>query len=62
MRRQLDTPMPFGKFKGKLVADLPDYYLNWLLDQEEIALGKPMLYEQFQIESQYRERFGVSVK
>jgi len=23
------TPMPFGKHKGKLIADLPGNYLNW---------------------------------
>ena len=21
--------MPFGKFKGRLIADLPGHYLNW---------------------------------
>ena len=21
--------MPFGKYKGRLIADLPGYYLNW---------------------------------
>jgi uncharacterized protein (DUF3820 family) len=24
------TPMPFGKYKGTLVCDLPVYYLEWL--------------------------------
>lgn len=23
------TPMPFGKHKGSLIADLPGNYLNW---------------------------------
>ena len=23
------TPMPFGKHKGVLIADLPGNYLNW---------------------------------
>lgn len=23
------TRMPFGKFKGKLICDLPEYYLVW---------------------------------
>lgn len=22
--------MPFGKYKGRIIADLPGYYLNWL--------------------------------
>ncbi len=21
--------MPYGKYKGRLIADLPGYYLNW---------------------------------
>ena len=24
------TPMPFGKYKGTLICDLPVYYLEWL--------------------------------
>lgn len=23
------TPMPYGKYKGTLIADLPGNYLNW---------------------------------
>ena len=25
----VSTPMPFGKHKGMLIADLPGHYLNW---------------------------------
>lgn len=25
----LTREMPFGKYKGRLIADLPGYYLNW---------------------------------
>jgi uncharacterized protein (DUF3820 family) len=25
----VSTPMPFGKHKGVLIADLPGNYLNW---------------------------------
>lgn len=25
----LDTPMPFGKYKGRLIIDLPEAYLLW---------------------------------
>ena len=24
------TPMPFGKYQGRLLADLPGHYLNWM--------------------------------
>ena len=26
----INTKMPFGKYKGTLIADLPVYYLEWL--------------------------------
>jgi uncharacterized protein (DUF3820 family) len=26
----VQTPMPFGKYKGTLICDLPVYYLEWL--------------------------------
>lgn len=25
----VQTKMPFGKFKGTLICDLPDFYLEW---------------------------------
>jgi len=25
----LTATMPFGKYKGRLIADLPGHYLNW---------------------------------
>lgn len=25
----LSTSMPYGKYKGRLLADLPGHYLNW---------------------------------
>ena len=25
----LEREMPFGKYKGSVIADLPGYYLNW---------------------------------
>lgn len=25
----LNTAMPYGKYKGRLLADLPGHYLNW---------------------------------
>ena len=27
--RLVTTPMPFGKHKGVMIADLPGNYLNW---------------------------------
>ena len=27
------TPMPYGKYKGTMIADLPVYYLEWFSTQ-----------------------------
>ncbi|MES2182145.1 MAG: DUF3820 family protein [Pseudomonadota bacterium] len=29
LQRLLTFPMPYGKYKGRLIADLPGQYLNW---------------------------------
>jgi len=29
LERLVTVAMPFGKYKGRLVADLPGHYLNW---------------------------------
>lgn len=27
-------PMPYGKYKGRAIADLPGHYLNWFAREE----------------------------
>lgn len=34
------TKMPFGKFKGTLLCDLPDFYLEWFLRKGGFPKGK----------------------
>ncbi|WP_042270267.1 DUF3820 family protein [Paraburkholderia heleia] len=29
LERLVSLAMPFGKYKGRLIADLPGHYLNW---------------------------------
>ncbi|GLU31413.1 DUF3820 family protein [Trinickia caryophylli] len=29
LERLVTVAMPYGKYKGRLIADLPGYYLNW---------------------------------
>ncbi|MBS3998549.1 MAG: DUF3820 family protein [Hydrogenophaga sp.] len=29
LERLLAVEMPFGKYKGRVIADLPGHYLNW---------------------------------
>jgi uncharacterized protein (DUF3820 family) len=35
----VETEMPFGKYKGRLISDLPEYYLNWF-DNKGFPKGK----------------------
>lgn len=34
------TKMPFGKYKGTLLCDLPDFYLEWFLRKDGFPKGK----------------------
>lgn len=36
--------MPFGKFQGKPLADLPTGYLDWLIGQDDFKRRDPDLY------------------
>ena len=29
LQRLVTTEMPYGKYKGRVIADLPGHYLNW---------------------------------
>ena len=29
----VSLPMPYGKYKGRLICDLPEYYLVWYQNQ-----------------------------
>ena len=33
LREIITTPMPYGKYKGTIIADLPLYYLEWFASQ-----------------------------
>ena len=33
LEKLLIRPMPFGKYQGRLIADLPGNYLNWFARQ-----------------------------
>jgi len=48
--------MPFGKFKGQLVAALPDEYLDWLIT---IELRPPLLGA---VRDEYHRRFGKGLE
>ncbi|OQW67092.1 MAG: hypothetical protein BVN35_21010 [Proteobacteria bacterium ST_bin11] len=29
LQKLVSVTMPYGKYKGRVIADLPGYYLNW---------------------------------
>ena len=33
LERLVRVPMPYGKYKGRLIADLPGNYLTWVARQ-----------------------------
>jgi len=45
----LSREMPFGKYQGRLIADLPGYYLNWFaregFPRGEIGRLLALMYE-----------------
>lgn len=49
-----DIEIPFGKYKGELLADIPNSYLIWLLDQEFVEVRHHRLYTMAKLEQQYR--------
>lgn len=34
------TPMPFGKYKGRMLIDLPEEYLLWFARKGEFPAGR----------------------
>ncbi|MGM3160927.1 DUF3820 family protein [Dickeya undicola] len=35
-----NTPMPFGKYKGRMLIDLPEEYLLWFARKSEFPAGR----------------------
>ena len=53
--------LPFGKFKGKDIEDVPTYYLNYLLCQGWFGEKYPGESFKVQKELDYRDRFDIVV-
>ena len=56
-----DIAMPFGKHKGTLLADVPNSYLDWLLEQEFVEVKHPKLYRLAKLENHYRQEFDIYI-
>lgn len=53
--------LPFGKFKGQPIEDLPSSYLQWLLEQDFFCDGYPMGLRAVDQELGFREQFGHDI-
>lgn len=62
MTKQQDLNIPFGRYRDKLIADVPNNYLNWLLDQDWFCIKHPVILEQIKIELSYRKKFNITVE
>lgn len=54
--------IPFGKFKGKDLEDVPDSYLQWFSGEGDIVARCPLLCENIRKELAYRKKFDLHVK
>ena len=61
-RKYEDMALPFGKFRGKLLADIPNYYLNWLLEQEWFEVDHPKIHTIAKMERDYRKKWHIEVE
>ena len=58
---QQDYKLTFGKFKGQLLADVPNTYLVWLEEQDFVYQKFPEMAKQIKIEIEYRNKFEVDI-
>jgi len=56
-----DIAMPFGSYKGVLLADVPSTYLRWLIDQEFVEEKYPKIWKLARMEEQYRITFNIKI-
>lgn len=54
--------IPFGKFYGVDIEDVPDSYLVWVSGELWFRTREPRLYENIVKELKYRERFDLHIK
>jgi len=54
--------LPFGKFKGIDIEDVPDFYLTWISGEKWFIIREPKLCENIVKELKYRDRFDLHIK
>lgn len=64
MSEYVDKPMPFGKFNGVLICDVPNSYLKWVVG-EKFFNSNPFYKEEYELcmkELKFREQNNVFIK
>jgi len=61
-KKYRDVKLPFGKYSGELLADVPNSYLGWLADQEFVENRHPTLYRMALLEKKYRSDFDIVIE
>lgn len=56
-----DKPMPFGKYKGTLIADIPNSYLQYLVGEDFFKEKYNLLWKIAVKEVEYRKKFDIEV-
>ena len=57
-----DVPMPLGKFKGKLICNIPNSYLEWIVGEKWFKQKYSRLCIIAEMEIAYRKRYDVIIK
>jgi uncharacterized protein (DUF3820 family) len=50
--------IPFGKYKGIDMEDVPTSYLEWIKGEKWFQTREPILHENILKELKYRKQFG----
>ena len=55
------TTIPFGKYKGEQITEIPDEYLEWLLDQDWFKDKFKSHYDTITAELTTRQEQGTEI-
>lgn len=56
-----EARLPFGKYSGWNLGEVPNSYLHWLCEQDWFEDKYPSLLEKVEAELKWRDYFGIKV-
>jgi len=54
--------IPFGKYKGKDIEDIPNSYLNWIVGEDWFKVKYKDLCNTIRKELKYRKDFDIKIE